>query len=311
VKILLLGADGQVGFELHRALAPLGTVVPATLEGRLPGGAACVRCDLADRAALAALVAEAAPAWIVNAAAYTAVDKAEDEVERAARVNAGALEVLGAEAVRRGAAVLHYSTDYVFPGNGARPYREDDPTAPVNVYGQTKLDGELALRDSGARHLVFRTAWVYGARGHNFLLTMLKLAKSRDKLTVVDDQQGTPTPARLLAAVSALAIARLEAARDDALYGTYHVTSAGSTTWHGFASEIVRLALDAGLLRRPIAVEPIPSSAFPTRARRPAYSVLDCARVERAFGVHLPGWRPGLAGVVGELAELAAHPLIS
>lgn len=299
MKILLLGADGQVGFELHRMLAPLGTIVPTTLTGLLPDRSACARSDFTDLRALTALVREAAPDWIVNAAAYTQVDRAEDESALANKINAEAVGVIGAEAKRLGAAVLHYSTDYVFPGVGTTPYDERSSTGPINAYGVTKLAGEEALRASGARHLILRTAWVYGSRGHNFFLTMLKLAGSREKLTVVNDQRGTPTSAKLLASVSTLAIAR---GRDEEL-GTYHATAAGDTTWHGFAAEIVSQALRAGLIRRLPSVDPIASRDFPTRAKRPTWSVLACGKLERTFGFVMPDWRAGLATCIAELAE--------
>jgi dTDP-4-dehydrorhamnose reductase len=305
MRILLLGADGQVGFELHRTLAPLGTIVPATLNGLMPDRSVCARSDFCDPGALATLIRAAAPDWIFNAAAYTQVDKAEDEPALASKINAGAVALIAEEAKKLDAAVLHYSTDYVFPGAGDVPYPEAATTGPINMYGQSKLAGEQALRDSGARHLILRTAWVYGSRGHNFLLTMLKLAGTRDKLTVVNDQHGTPTSARLLSSITTLAIAK---ARRDEL-GTYHATAAGSTTWHGFAQEIVNQSLRAGIIRRAPTVEPIASRDFPTKAKRPTWSVLDCGKLERTFGFELPEWRVGLAACVAELAEqYAARP---
>ena len=299
MKILLLGADGQVGFELHRTLAPLGAIVPATLNGLMPDRSVCARSDFTDPGALASLIRTVSPSWIVNAAAYTQVDKAEDEPALASKINADAVALIAAEAKKLDAAVLHYSTDYVFPGVGDTPYDEASSTGPINVYGKSKLDGEQALRDSGARHLILRTAWVYGSRGHNFLLTMLKLAGQRDKLTVVNDQRGTPTSARLLSSITTLAIAK--AKRDE--LGTYHATAAGSTTWHGFAQEIVNQSLRAGIIRRAPAVEPISSRDFTTKAKRPSWSVLDCSKLERTFGFELPDWKVGLAACVGELAE--------
>ena len=306
MRMLLLGADGQVGFELQRTLAPLGQVVPTTMNGRLADGRACGRSDFSDPGALASLLESTRPDWIANAAAYTAVDRAEDEPERATRVNAGAVAEIAEYAARHGASVLHFSTDYVFPGDGSEPYREDAATGPISVYGSSKLAGEEALRASGCKHVTLRTAWVYGARGHNFLLTMLKLARTRDRLTVVDDQSGTPTPARLLAQIAALAIARIgdgERPEARALLGTWHATAAGSTTWCGFAREIVARAVDAGVLERAPRVDPIASGDYPTKAARPSYSVLDCSRLERAFSLRLPDWREGLATVIGELAE--------
>lgn len=304
MRILLLGADGQVGFELQRSLSTLGVVLPATLSGKLPDGRVCALSDLIDVDATLKLVRESRADWIVNAAAYTAVDRAEDEVEVARRINAEALADIAAEAKKRNATVVHFSTDYVFGGAGSRPFMENDPAAPINVYGRTKFDGEQALRDAGVRHLILRTAWVYGSRGHNFLLTMLKLAASRDRLTVVDDQTGTPTTARLLANVAACAMSALRGAEPgDPRFGTYHVTASGFTTWHGFASAIIKGARQAGLLQRAVKVDPIASADFPTKAKRPSWSVLDCGKLEKTFGVHLPDWREGLSATIAELVE--------
>ena len=210
MKILLLGANGQVGFELQRALAPLGELVCATRSGTLSGGAVCARGDIADFDRLAALLDRVAPTLIVNAAAYTAVDRAEDEPDLARRINGEAVGGLGAWARRHAALVVHYSTDYVFDGQGRAPYAVDAPTAPLGAYGASKLAGEVALRASGAEHLILRTAWVYAARGANFLRTMLRLARERDRLTVVDDQRGAPTPARLIATATVAALLLVE-----------------------------------------------------------------------------------------------------
>ncbi|HSE11980.1 MAG TPA: dTDP-4-dehydrorhamnose reductase, partial [Rudaea sp.] len=226
MKILLLGANGQVGFELARTLAPLGELQVATRDGLLATRERCLQADLANPETLDAALHAAAPDIVVNAAAYTAVDRAEDEENLADRVNHWALTVLGAWAARCGALVVHYSTDYVFDGAGERPYREDDATAPLGVYGRTKLAGENALRESGCDHLILRTAWVFGARGHNFLRTMLRLAHERDELRIVDDQRGAPTSSRLIAAATAAALTRWldrdPTARNEAL-GTYHL----------------------------------------------------------------------------------------
>ncbi len=303
MKLLLLGANGQVGFELHRSLAPLGEIVAATRTGALPGASACERADLAETGALATLIDRVAPDWIVNASAYTAVDRAEDERELARRVNGDALRVIGERARARGAAVLHYSTDYVFGGNGTRPYREDDATAPLNAYGASKLAGEVALRESGARHLVFRTAWVYASRGQNFLRTMLKLAATRDRLTVVADQRGAPTPARLLAEVAAHAIARFGPETPADRWGIYHVAASGETSWCEFARTIVERAAAAGLIGRAPEVAAIASTDYPTRARRPAYSVLDTGKIERALGLAMPPWERGVEACIAEVVE--------
>lgn len=303
--ILLLGGNGQVGFELLRHLAPLAPVQAATRSGRLPGGAACLTVDLAQPGSAAAAIARVRPAIIVNAAAYTAVDKAEDEGSLADRVNGQALAEIGAAAHEQGALVVHYSTDYVFPGDASAPYREADATGPVSRYGASKLAGEQALADSGAGHMIFRTAWVYAARGHNFLRTMLRLAAEREQLSVVDDQTGSPTPAWLIAAATAQAVARWQAADAAAragLQGTWHLTSSGQTTWHGFAAAIFERAVGAGLLPRAPQLAAIGSGQFPTRARRPAWSVLDNRRFCLHFGLHLPPWQDGLDRVLMELA---------
>jgi dTDP-4-dehydrorhamnose reductase len=305
MKILLLGANGQVGFELQRTLAALGEVIPATRSGRLPGGAVCETVDLTDADQLRALCARTAPRLIVNAAAHTAVDRAEDEEALATRANGVAPGVLGEWAATQGAAVVHYSTDYVFDGQGSRPYREDDATAPLGAYGRSKLAGEQALAASGAAFLNFRTAWVYGPRGANFLRTMLRLARERDRLTVVADQRGAPTPARLIATVTAAALTRWlawDAARQQASAGHYHLVSAGDCSWHEFATAIMAQALAAGLIAKAPEVAPIASADYPTRARRPLFSVMDTARLREMFGLHLPDWRDGLRDVIGELA---------
>jgi dTDP-4-dehydrorhamnose reductase len=304
MKLLLLGADGQVGFALQSALAPLGELVVATRKGVLPGGLPCIAADISDLVALRALIERERPDWIVNAAAYTAVDKAESEPVAAMRVNAEALATLGDSARRIGARVLHYSTDYVFPGNAPRPWREDDDTAPLGVYGRSKQAGEQALRDSGAAHLILRTAWVYGPRGHNFLRTMLRLAGERERLTVVADQTGTPTTASLIAQASALLIAALGSALgDDARFGTFHLTASGQTSWHGFASEIVTLAHAAGLIERAPVVDAISSDQYPTPARRPAWSVLDTRKLQSTFNVFLPDWQHCLQFTISAIAD--------
>ena len=306
MKILLLGAGGQVGFELMRALGPLGALWPATRDGTLPGGARCRVADLGAAApVLRALLDDAAPDLIVNAAAYTAVDRAEDEPALARRINAEAVDTLGRWAATRGVPVIHYSTDYVFDGSGQRAWREDDATTPLGVYGASKLAGEQALRDSGAPHLVLRTAWVYAARGHNFLRTMLRLAAERDTLRVVSDQFGTPTPARLIANATATIVARTAprgAFTPEAPWGTYHLTAGGHTTWHGFACALLERARRAGLIARVPAIETVAMADYPTRARRPAWSVLDCARVQDVFALRLPPWDTALEAVIGELA---------
>lgn len=302
MKLVLLGAGGQVGFELLRTLAPLGEVVAATRTGTLPGGAACERADLSDADALESLLGRERPDVVVNAAAYTAVDRAEDEPEAAHAANADAPAVLARWCHERDALLLHYSTDYVFDGRATRPYRENDPVAPLGAYGRSKLAGEEAIRRSGARHLIFRTAWVYAARGQNFLRTMLRLAAEREELRVVDDQRGAPTPARWIAAASALALARLASGSGEARLGTFHLTAGGEASWCDFARAIFEDAQGAGRLTRTPRLTPIATAEYPTRAQRPAYSRLDNRRLADTFGLRLPDWRRGVAEVVAELA---------
>ncbi len=297
-RILLLGADGQLGTELRRSLGGRGDLVAATRSGRL-GDAACETADFSRPGTLPALLERVAPGIVVNAAAHTAVDRAEQEVELAFRINAEAPDVLAAACAARDARFVHYSTDYVFDGQGTRPYREDDTTSPLGVYGASKLAGEVAVRSSGARHMVFRTAWVYAAHSHNFLRTMLRAGAERDVLRVVADQVGTPTPAALLADVTADALRR----ENDALSGLWHLTASGQTSWHGFAEAIFEGAVARGLLARAPKVEAIPTADYPTPAARPAYSVLDCSALQRDFGIALPDWRAGLAATLDELAR--------
>jgi dTDP-4-dehydrorhamnose reductase len=305
-RLVVFGASGQVGFELLAHLAPLGDVVAATRSGELPGAIACARADLGIPGSAAAVIARERPQVVVNAAAYTAVDRAEDEPDQALRANGLALAEIGSAARDVGALVVHYSTDYVFPGDGTRPYREDDATGPRSAYGESKLAGEQALADSGADHMVFRTAWVYAARGQNFLRTMLRLGRERDQLKVVDDQRGAPTPAALIAAVTAQVVARWLAADVEAraaLSGVMHLASAGETSWCGFARAIFERAAAAGLVKRAPEVLAIASHEFPAKATRPAYSVLDCSRLRERTGLHLPDWRTGLDRVIADLAD--------
>ena len=294
MTVLLFGGNGQVGHELRRSLRALGDVVVTTRSGELPEGARCEEADFDRPDTLAALVERVAPAIVVNAAAYTAVDKAEDDVDAAFRTNAEAPGVLARACALRDIPFVHYSTDYVFDGQGSRPYREDDPTAPLGVYGASKLAGEDAVRSVGGRHLILRTAWVYGRHGHNFMKTMLRLGADRDELRVVADQVGTPTPAALIADVTA----ELLGLRD-APSGTFHLTPRGETSWHGFAEAILEEALALGLIPRAPKVIPIATSDYPTRARRPGYSRLDIGRLEQVLGRALPEWRTGLRQVLG------------
>ncbi len=293
MTVLLFGGNGQVGHELRRSLRALGDMVVTTRSGELPDGARCEVADFDRPDSLAELVERVAPAIVVNAAAYTAVDKAEDDVDAAFRTNAEAPGVLARACALRDIPFVHYSTDYVFDGQGSRPYREDDQTAPLGVYGASKLAGEDAIRAAGDRHLILRTAWVYGRHGHNFMKTMLRLGADRDELRVVADQVGTPTPAALIADVTT----ELLGLRD-APSGTFHLTPRGETSWHGFAEAVFEEALARGLISRAPKVIPIATSEYPTRARRPAYSCLDIGKVEAHVGRRLPEWSDSLRRVL-------------
>lgn len=290
MRILLIGGNGQVGHELRRSLAPLGDVIAATRGGVLPDGAPCESLDLSICGDAGRLVHRLSPDIVVNAAAWTAVDKAETEQEAAFRANAGAVEELARACAERNVPLVHYSTDYVFDGTASRAYLPEDPTAPLGVYGASKLAGEEAIRRSGARHLILRTAWVYGLHGHNFLRTMLRLGAERDELRVVADQIGSPTPAWLIADVTA-AILRQGLADG----GTHHLVTTGQTSWHGFADAIMDEAVAAGLLQRRPRVLPITTADYPTPAARPAWSVLDTGSLRRHWRLALPDWRSALS----------------
>jgi dTDP-4-dehydrorhamnose reductase len=291
MRILLTGGNGQVGFELRRCLAVLGEVYA-------PGRDVL---DLGSADSIVSTVRMHRPQLIVNAAAYTAVDRAEAEPDLAMRINAEAPRILAEEAMKLGGGLIHYSTDYVFDGRAARPYREDDPTAPLNVYGRTKLAGETGVSLSGVAHLIFRTSWIYASRGRNFLLTMLKLARERKELTIVNDQFGAPTTARLVAEATAMALARIfpdgnmDAGALGDRQGIYHLTAAGRASWFEFASEILKDAAGAASVRG------IPASAYPTPAARPQNSVLDNSKIQERFGLSLPDWKVGLALCLEEL----------
>lgn len=290
MRILLIGGNGQVGHELRRSLAPLGEVITTTRGGVLPDGGPCEALDLSIAGDAGRMVERLSPDLVVNAAAWTAVDKAETEREAAFRANAGAVEELAMACAARGVPLVHYSTDYVFDGTGTKPYLPTDPTAPLGVYGQSKLAGEEAIRRSGARHLILRTAWVYGLHGHNFLRTMLRLGAERDELRVVADQVGGPTPAWLIADVTATIV---QQGIGDG--GTHHLVADGQTSWHGFAEAIMDEAFAAGLLATRPRVVPITTADYPTPAARPAWSVLDTGSLRQGWGVALPEWRSALA----------------
>ena len=299
VKILLFGKNGQVGWELQRSLAPLGELVALDHVSKELCG------DFTNLSGIAQTVRAIAPDVIVNAAAHTAVDKAESEPELARTINALAPGVLAQEAARANAWLVHYSTDYVFDGNGNKPRLETDATAPLNVYGTTKLEGEQLIIQSGCRHLIFRTSWVYGTRGGNFAKTMLRLAQERDSLKVINDQIGAPTGAELLADITAHAI---HAARQQPeLAGLYHAVAAGETSWHSYASFVIDFARRSGVPLKvaPGAIEPVPTSAFPTPARRPHNSRMDTANLQRTFDLHLPEWQTGVERMLSELLEKA------
>jgi len=291
-RILLIGSDGQVGWELRRTLAPVGQIIPASLNRDVG-----TSVDLADAASVRGLFRDSQPDAVVNAAAYTAVDKAETEPDLARAINGDALGLIADLAAASAIPVVHYSTDFVFSGDTDRPYVEEDIPEPRSVYGATKLAGERALLDSDANALVFRTAWLYGVRGSNFLLTMLSLFRERSELSIVDDQVGTPTWARMLAEVTALILYRIFRGDLDAaaVKGLYHVTAAGATSWYGFA-EAIREATCANCRLRPI-----PTSEYPAPAKRPAYSVLDTSRFSETFGLSLPDWRQSLALCLADL----------
>jgi dTDP-4-dehydrorhamnose reductase len=308
VKTLLLGANGQLGrtFLEHGGLATRGELIAATRDGALTGGGRGEIADLSAPASLPALLDRVRPDVIVNAAAYTAVDRAEQEEALATRVNGEAVGAIGRWAARHGALVIHYSTDYVFDGRQSVPYIVDAATAPLGAYGRSKLAGELALRDSGADHLLLRTAWVYAAYGKNFLRTMLRLGAERDELRVVADQHGAPTDTTLIVHATLLALdawQRADAANRSRLHGTHHLVASGVTTWHGFASAIFEQAVAHGLLARAPRVVPITSAEFPTPAHRPAWSVLDTTGFRETFGVALPDWQVGLHSVIAQLAD--------
>lgn len=297
MTVLVFGGNGQVGQELLRALAPLGKVVATTRSGQLPDGSDCETADFGQPDSLPALLDRLQPSVVVNAAAYTAVDRAEQEAEAAFAANALAPGVIARWCAAQGVPFVHYSTDYVFDGQGSTPYREDEPTAPLGVYGTSKRDGEDAVRAAGGRHLIFRTAWVYASHGANFLRTMLRVGAERDQLRVVADQVGTPTPAALIADVTAQALQH-----PGQLSGTWHLTARGQTSWHGFAEAIFAEALAGGVLSKVPTVEAIPSSEYPTPAKRPAWSVLDNRKLQQDFGIVLPTWQDGLMRVMAEMA---------
>lgn len=293
--ILLLGSKGQVGWELQRSLAPLGRVVALDRHSREHCG------DLSDLDGLKATVRALRPVAIVNAAAHTAVDRAESEPELAQLINALAPQALAEAASEVGAWLLHYSTDYVFDGSGQQPWQEGDATGPLNIYGRSKLEGERLIAQACERHLILRTSWVYAARGGNFARTMLRLAAERERLTVIDDQCGAPTGAELIADVSAHALAQV--LRTGSGAGIYHLAAAGETSWHGYASHVIETArrLKPELALKVQAIAPVPTSAFPTPARRPHNSRLDTGKLQQVFGLTPPPWQQGVERLLAEI----------
>ena len=286
-KILLVGKIGQVGWELRRTLASLGQLV-------------CVdypEIDLTDGDSIRNWVRETTPIIVVNAAAYTAVDKAETEPEHCQQINGAAPGILAEETKKLAGLLVHYSTDYIFDGTKTTPYVEEDAPNPLGAYGRSKLAGDQAVKHVDGNHLIFRLCWVYGARGQNFMLTMMRLAREREKLRVVRDQFGCPTWSRMIAEVTALALKQVLSVRDLAAHkGAYHLAASGETNWHGFASSIIGLMPETE--RKCKVVEPIVTSEYPLPAKRPAYSVLSCEKLKRTFGLQLPHWEESLKQVL-------------
>jgi dTDP-4-dehydrorhamnose reductase len=297
MKILLFGKNGQVGWELQRSLAPLGELVALGTDSQDLCG------DFTDPDGIVKTVRAVAPDIIVNAAAYTAVDKAESEPDLSRTLNALAPGLLAEEAQRRGAWLVHYSTDYVFDGSGDQPWLETDPVAPLSVYGKTKLEGEAAIRATDCRHLIFRTSWVYAARGGNFAKTMLRLAAEKDQLAVINDQIGAPTGADLLADITAHAL-RVALQRPE-VSGLYHLAAGGQTSWHEYAGFVIELARQAGskIKVAPEAIQPVPTSAFPLPAPRPKNSRLDTGKLRNTFELNLPHWQSGITRMLTEILE--------
>jgi dTDP-4-dehydrorhamnose reductase len=300
MKILLFGSNGQVGWQLRRSLSVLGEVIALDRASRPLSG------DLCDAEGVAASVASVAPDVVVNAAAYTAVDRAEDEQELAFAVNALAAEALASAAARQGAWLVHYSTDYVYDGGGEQPWRETDPTGPLGVYGRSKLAGDEAVARATPRHLILRTSWVFDSWGQNFTKSILKAASAREELTVVADQWGAPTRAALIADVTTHALRVLSASSQaERMAGVYHLASSGSTNWHGYAQFLLHEAAARGWPLRAVAerVRPIASSDYPVRAARPKNCRLDTTLLRKTFGLNLPPWQDGVRAVVAELAQ--------
>lgn len=298
MNILLFGKNGQVGWELQRSLAPLGNVTALATSSTDYCG------DFTHTAGIIATIRALRPDVIVNAAAYTAVDKAESEPEQARLINAVTVEAIAKEAQALGAWLVHYSTDYVFPGNGEQPWSEDDRTGPLNAYGASKLAGEQAIKQHCHKHLIFRTSWVYATKGNNFAKTMLRLAKERAELGIINDQYGAPTGADLLADCTAHAITAAQ--RDSSVAGLYHLVASGTTTWFDYASLVFTQARKAGVALALTEAKPLPTSSYPTPAQRPLNSRLDNAKFQQTFALDLPEWQAGVRRMLEELAALRA-----
>jgi len=297
VKILLFGKGGQVGWELQRSLAFMGELVALDVNDQELCG------DFTHPDSIIQTIHSVSPDVIVNAAAYTAVDKAESESELAGTINTQAPEILAQESRKLGAWLIHYSTDYVFDGNGVKPWKETDPTIPLNVYGSTKLEGEKAVIDSGCKHLIFRTSWVYSARGENFIKTMIRLAQNRDHLSVIDDQIGAPTGAELLADVTAHSMNI--ALRQPQVSGLYHLAAKGETSWYGYASFVLDKVRQSGIKLKvqSESIQPVSTGVFSQTARRPGNSRLNTKKIERTFDLTLPLWQTGVARMLNEILE--------
>jgi len=288
MKILLTGANGQVGYELWRSLQYIGEVIPTTTTGTEINGMPTIALDLSNPADIEKKITAVQPDIICNAAAYTAVDDAENDQQSAFTINADAPAILAKFSVIYDAKLIHYSTDYVFSGNGSTPWKEDDPTDPQGVYAESKLIGEQAIIDSGCEHMIFRTAWVFSDRGHNFLQAMLRLGSEKDELNIVNDQIGSPTWASSIAMATALSLHKSDE------NGIFHMTSSGKTSWCGFARRIFSQAEKLGIIHQAPKINGIPSSQYPTPAKRPAYSVLDCKKLKNTFNITMPNWQTAL-----------------
>lgn len=300
MKILLLGKNGQVGWELQRALQPLGEVLALDRQIDLYTG---LSGDIANFSAITTTIQQFQPDIVVNATAYTAVDKAENEIEQAHLINHLAVKHLAEQCTIYNCVLIHYSTDYVFNGEGNQAWQEDDLSAPINIYGQSKRSGEISLEQSGVKFINFRTSWVYATHGHNFIKTMLKLAQNKDELNIIDDQIGAPTGAALIADITAQAIRYYQLNKDQqpTLHGHYHLVAKGETSWFAYAQFIFATARKLGLILQVRQVNAITTAAYPTPAKRPLNSRLNTQKLQHTFQIHLPTWQIGVEQVIGEI----------